>query len=48
VRITGNSVRIGVEAPADMPVVRQELKEAIEKSISPLGDSSQSSSRRQP
>lgn len=26
VRITGGGVRIGIEAPAEMPVVREELK----------------------
>lgn len=31
VRITGSGVRIGIEAPAEMAVVRQELMEAMEK-----------------
>jgi carbon storage regulator len=31
VRITGGGVRIGVEAPAEMPVIRQELKEQLER-----------------
>ena len=31
VRITGGGVRIGVEAPPEMPVVRQELREQIER-----------------
>jgi carbon storage regulator len=30
VRITGGGVRIGVEAPAEMPVIRQELKDQME------------------
>jgi carbon storage regulator len=30
VRITGGGVRIGVEAPANMTVIRQELKEQFE------------------
>ena len=31
VRITGGGVRIGIEAPHEMPVIREELKEKIEK-----------------
>ncbi len=31
VRITGGGVRIGIEAPAELPVVREELKTKIEK-----------------
>ena len=31
VRITGSGVRIGVEAPAEMVVVRQELKDEMEQ-----------------
>lgn len=31
VRITGGGVRIGVEAPPEMPVVRQELRDQIER-----------------
>ena len=30
VRITGNGVRIGIEAPLDMAVIRQELKDQME------------------
>jgi carbon storage regulator len=30
VRITGSGVRIGVEAPSEMTVIRQELKEQME------------------
>ena len=29
VRISGGGVRIGIEAPAEMPVVREELKKGI-------------------
>lgn len=29
VRITGGGVRIGVEAPSDMAVIRQELKDRL-------------------
>jgi carbon storage regulator len=31
VRITGNGVRIGIEAPSDMAVIRQELKDQMEE-----------------
>lgn len=31
VRITGGGVRIGIEAPPEMPVVRQELLEQMER-----------------
>ncbi|MDG1873711.1 MAG: carbon storage regulator CsrA [Mariniblastus sp.] len=31
VRITGGGVRIGIEAPAEMPVVREELKLKLEQ-----------------
>jgi carbon storage regulator len=30
VRITGSGVRIGVEAPSEMAVIRQELKDHLE------------------
>lgn len=30
VRITGGGVRIGIEAPHEMPVVREELREKME------------------
>jgi carbon storage regulator len=31
VRITGGGVRIGVEAPTDMTVIRQELKDGVDQ-----------------
>ena len=31
VRLTGGGVRLGIEAPAEMPVVREELKEQFGK-----------------
>ena len=31
VKITGGGVRIGIEAPAEMPVVREELKLRMEQ-----------------
>ena len=34
VRITGGGVRIGIEAPNDMAVVREELKKKMESSES--------------
>ena len=30
VRVTGGGVRIGIEAPAEMPVIREELKKTID------------------
>ena len=30
VRITGGGVRIGIEAPAELPVIREELKKKLE------------------
>ena len=38
VRITGGGVRIGIEAPGELPVVREELKIEIEKSDRTAGD----------
>lgn len=32
VRITGGGVRIGIEAPSELPVVREELKAKLQKS----------------
>jgi carbon storage regulator len=34
VRISGGGVRIGIEAPPEMPVVREELKKGITQSVS--------------
>lgn len=34
VRITGGGVRIGIEAPAEMAVVREELKQKMDNSES--------------
>jgi carbon storage regulator len=31
VRIQGGGVRIGVEAPAHLPIIREELKEKLEQ-----------------
>jgi len=31
VKVTGGSVRIGIEAPAEMAVIREELADQIEK-----------------
>ena len=31
VRITGGGVRLGIEAPSEMPVVREELKAKLEQ-----------------
>ena len=31
VRITGGGVRIGIEAPHEMPVIREELKEKMDQ-----------------
>jgi carbon storage regulator len=31
VRITGGGVRVGIEAPSEMPVVREELKLKLEQ-----------------
>ena len=33
VRITGGGVRIGVEAPSDMTVIRQELKDQFDRRV---------------
>jgi carbon storage regulator len=35
VRVTGGGVRLGVEAPSNMPVVRQELKDRMEPQRGP-------------
>jgi carbon storage regulator len=33
VRISGGGVRIGIEAPPEMPVVREELKKGIAQTV---------------
>ncbi|MCP4079265.1 MAG: carbon storage regulator [Pirellulaceae bacterium] len=53
VRVTGGGVRIGIEAPAELPVIREELKASLSndsgapaplKSIDPLTLRGESSS----
>ncbi|GAF91201.1 unnamed protein product, partial [marine sediment metagenome] len=39
VKITGGGVRIGIEAPTEMPVVREELKIRMERQLSENTDS---------
>jgi carbon storage regulator len=34
VRITGGGVRLGIEAPSELPVVREELKRKLEQAES--------------
>lgn len=36
VRITGGGVRIGIEAPAELPVIREELKKIMEQATPAL------------
>ncbi|MCL4140195.1 UNVERIFIED_CONTAM: hypothetical protein GTU68_054987 [Idotea baltica] len=33
VRVTGGGVRIGIEAPSELPVVREELKKKLEAQV---------------
>ena len=42
VRITGGGVRIGIEAPAELPVIREELKEGLKDDAAPRSSSSES------
>lgn len=42
VRITGGGVRLGIEAPAELPVVREELKTRIELADREASDNSKS------
>ncbi len=44
VRITGGGVRIGIEAPTEMPVIREELKKVLENSNSSNSQRSNSQS----
>jgi carbon storage regulator len=37
VKVSGNGVRIGIEAPAELPVVREELKLRLEAEQSASG-----------
>ena len=36
VRITGGGVRLGIDAPSEMPVVREELKLKLEQNMSDI------------
>ncbi|MEM7782788.1 MAG: carbon storage regulator [Planctomycetota bacterium] len=38
VRITGGGVRLGIEAPAEMPVIREELKLKLDQMEEPKDD----------
>ncbi len=42
VRIMGGGVRIGIEAPAELPVIREELKKSVEQGgreqTAPIGE----------
>ena len=40
VRITGGGVRIGIDAPAELPVIREELKKEINESSESPADNS--------
>lgn len=33
VKVSGGGVRIGIEAPAELPVVREELKDRIDQEV---------------
>lgn len=39
VRISGGGVRLGIDAPAEMPVIREELKIAMEQAEQQESDS---------
>lgn len=38
VRVTGGGVRIGIEAPAELPVIREELKATLDADAKPHTD----------
>jgi carbon storage regulator len=44
VRITGGGVRIGIEAPSELPVVREELKLKLEEEMRTKKQNSDTSS----
>ena len=48
VRITGGGVRLGIEAPAELPVVREELKARIELAEKEAADQVESPINQQP
>ena len=37
VRITGGGVRLGIEAPSEMAVIREELKKDASEGVPPVG-----------
>ena len=39
IEIRGDKVRLGIEAPRDVPIHRSEVYEAIQKSAGPVGTS---------
>ncbi len=48
VRITGGGVRLGIEAPAELPVVREELKTKMEQESTDQNESSSNTANSQP
>ena len=44
VRVSGGGVRLGIEAPAKLPIVREELKDQLEKTHSQSGHPSRAAS----
>ena len=44
VRVSGGGVRLGIEAPPELPIVREELKDQLEKPHSPSSHSSRAAS----
>jgi carbon storage regulator len=45
VKVSGNGVRIGIEAPAEMPVIREELKLRLEAEKPATSDEAHSAPR---